>query len=59
MLRALFSRPASALLQVTRYRGTAAGWQPIGAPRPAADAARMLTLWQRIDPAATLRARAV
>ena len=59
MLRILFSRPAPALLQVTRYRGTAAGWQPIGAPRPAADAARMLTLWQQIDPAATVRARAV
>jgi len=59
MIRALFNRPAPALSQVTRYRGTAAGWQLIGAPRPAADAARLLTLWQRIDPAATLRARAV
>jgi hypothetical protein len=57
MLRALFNRPAP--LQVTRYRGTVAGWQPIGTPRPAADAARLITLWQRINPAATLRARAV
>ena len=59
MLRALFNRPAPALLQVTRYRGTVAGWQPIGTPRPAGDAARLITLWQRINPAATLRARAV
>jgi hypothetical protein len=59
VLRALFNRPAPALSQVTRYRGTVAGWQPIGTPRPAADAARLITLWQRIDPAATLRARAV
>jgi hypothetical protein len=59
MMRALFNRPAPALSQVARYRGTVAGWQPIGAPRPAADAARLITLWQRVDPAATLRARAV
>jgi len=45
------------LAQVARYRGTAAGWVPAGGPRPAADAARLITLWQRIDPAATLRAR--
>jgi hypothetical protein len=57
MIRALFNRPAPALLQVTRYRGTVAGWQPIGAPRPAADAARLIAVWQRINPAATLRAR--
>jgi hypothetical protein len=57
MLRALFNRPAP--LQVTRYRGTVAGWQPIGSPRPAADAARLIAVWQRINPAATLRARAV
>ena len=43
--------------QVGRYRGTAAGWIPAGGPRPAAEAARLITLWQRIDPAATLRAR--
>ena len=42
--------------QVGRYRGTAAGWIPAGGPRPAAEAARLITLWQRIDPAATLRA---
>ena len=38
--------------QVGRYRGTAAGWIPAGGPRPAAEAARLITLWQRIDPAA-------
>ncbi len=45
--------------QVARYRGTAAGWIPAGGPRPAADAARLITLWQRVDPAATLRARSL
>ena len=43
--------------QVGRYRGTVAGWIPAGGPRPAAEAARLITLWQRIDPAATLRVR--
>lgn len=52
----MINRPATALAQVARFRGLAAGWQPAGAPRPAADAARLLALWQRIDPAATLRA---
>jgi hypothetical protein len=59
MFRAFFNRPAPALVQVARYRGTAAGWQLIGAPRTAADAARFLAMWERIDPAATLRVRPV
>ena len=56
MLARLFTRPAPALAQVARFRGLAAGWQPAGRPRAAADAARLVALWQRIDPAATLRA---
>ena len=57
MITRLFTRPAApALAQVARYRGMAAGWQPAGRPRAAADAARLVALWQRIDPAATLRA---
>jgi hypothetical protein len=56
MLARLLNRPAPALAQVARFRGLAAGWQPAGAPRAAADAARLVALWQRIDPAATLRA---
>jgi hypothetical protein len=59
MFTRLFSRPAQPLAQVARFRGLAAGWQPAGAPRPAADAARLVALWQRIDPVATLRATPV
>ena len=50
---------ATLSLQVARYRGTAAGWQAIGRPRSAADAARFVSLCARIDPAATLRARPI
>ena len=50
---------ATPSIQVARYRGTAAGWQAIGRPRSAADAARFVSLWTRIDPAATLRARPI
>jgi hypothetical protein len=57
MIARLFNRPAPALAQVARYRGCAAGWQPAGGPRPADQAARLVAIWQRIDPAATLRAR--
>ena len=58
LLPAMLTRtaPAQPLAQVARFRGLAAGWQPAGAPRAAADAARLMALWQRIDPAATLRA---
>jgi hypothetical protein len=41
MLARLLNRPAPALAQVARFRGLAAGWQPAGAPRAAADAARL------------------
>ena len=49
--------PAPLTAQAERFRGTAAGWQPIGGPRPAAAAARLAALAGRIDPAATLRVR--
>ena len=40
---------------VSRYRGTAAGWQPIGSRTSHTDAARLLATLKRIDPAATVR----
>ena len=46
-------------VQLIRYRGTVAGWQPIGRPRNAADAARLVSVWERIDPCATLRTRPI
>ena len=48
---------AAPLAQVARYRGAAAGWQPIGCPKPVAQAQRLASLIARIDPAATLRLR--
>jgi hypothetical protein len=50
----LFSRSASPVT-VSRYRGTAAGWQPIGSRTSYEAAARLRTTLLRIDPAATLR----
>jgi hypothetical protein len=55
--RTLTPAPAPLTAQAERFRGTAAGWQPIGGPRPAAAAARLAALIGRIDPAATLRVR--
>jgi len=57
MLAPLISlfRPASAPLQLLRYRGCAAGWQPIGQPRQPRDAHRLATLLGRISPSATLK----
>jgi hypothetical protein len=46
---------AAPLAQVARYRGAAAGWQPIGCPKPVAQAERFAALIARVDPAATLR----
>jgi hypothetical protein len=43
---------------VARYRGTLAGWQPTPTARTPESAARLMALWRRIDPAATLRALA-
>ena len=40
---------------VARYRGTAAGWQPVGSRTSYADAARLRGALQRIHPAATVR----
>ena len=55
--RTLTPAPAPLTAQAERYRGTAAGWLPLGGPRPAAAAARLAALAGRIDPAATLRVR--
>jgi len=49
--------PAPLTAQVERFRGTSAGWQPLGSPRSAAAAARLAALMGRINPAATLRVR--
>ena len=46
--------PAPAVY-VARYRGTLAGWQPTSTARTPESAARLMALWRRIDPAATLR----
>jgi len=48
-------RPASAQLQLLRYRGCAAGWQPIGQPRQPRDAERLAALLGRIAPSANLK----
>jgi hypothetical protein len=55
--RTLTPAPAPLTAQAERFRGTAAGWLPLGGPRPAAAAARLAALAARIDPAATLRVR--
>ena len=55
MLLSLFSGKREPVLQVLRYRGTSIGWQAIGSARSVSDAERLLSLWARIDPAATLR----
>jgi hypothetical protein len=55
VIRFPFQRAAEASARVIRYRGCAAGWQQTGAARTLAEAERLLSLWQRIDPAATLR----
>jgi hypothetical protein len=53
-LRSLFNRPV-ARLQLQRYHGTAAGWQPIGEPRSAASAERLAAVCGRIWPHRTYR----
>ena len=55
ILRLLFPRPSAPMLQLQRFRGTAAGWQPIGSPRSAASAQRLGATLARINPTATLR----
>lgn len=52
---ALFSRQTEPALQLQRFRGAAAGWQPIGCPRSAESAARLSATLARIAPEATLR----
>jgi len=41
--------------QLVRYRGTAAGWQPIGQSRTIRDAERLQHYLARISPEATLK----
>jgi hypothetical protein len=41
--------------QLVRYRGTAAGWQPIGQSRTIRDAKRLQHYLSRIAPEATLK----
>ena len=41
--------------QLVRYRGTAAGWQPVGRPRTMPDAKRLQRYLGRISPEATLK----
>ena len=55
ILNRLFPRPSAPMLQLQRFRGTAAGWQPVGAPRSAASAERLSATLARISPTATLR----
>ena len=58
VLQTLGRRPAPApVVTVFRYRGIAAGWQPIGAPRPLAQAERLASIVRRISPAATIALR--
>ena len=42
-------------VHVACYRGTLAGWQTAPTARTPESAARLMALWRRIDPAATLR----
>jgi hypothetical protein len=55
MLRSLFSRKPEPLAQVVRYRGCSVGWQAVGSARSVSDAERLLSLWARVNPDATLR----
>ena len=54
-LRSLFARRSAPMLQLQRFRGAAAGWQAVGAPRSAASAERLSATLARITPEATLR----
>lgn len=47
------------LAQVTTYRGAAAGWVPLGDPRPLAQAQALATLAARVWPEYVTRARPV
>jgi hypothetical protein len=51
----VMNRPTSQATQLTyrgcaTYRGTRAGWQPVGSPRNYADTQRLLSLLNRIRP---------
>jgi len=51
------SAPAAPAIQLERFHGTSKGWLPVGALRSESGAARLLSLAQRINPAATYRLR--
>jgi hypothetical protein len=51
------SAPAAPAAQLERFHGTSKGWLPVGALRSESGAARLLSLAQRINPAATYRMR--
>jgi hypothetical protein len=51
------SAPAAPAAQLERFQGTSKGWLPVGALRSESGAARLLSLAQRINPAATYRLR--
>jgi hypothetical protein len=58
----MFNRPpltAAPAVYVARYRGTIAGWQSTPTARTPESAARLMAVWHRVDPAATLRATPV
>lgn len=55
ILNRLFPRRSAPLLQLQRFRGSATGWQAIGAPRSAASAERLSATLARVAPEATLR----
>ena len=55
ILNRLFPRASAPMLQLQRFRGSAAGWQAVGAPRSAAAAERLGATLARIAPEATLR----
>ena len=51
------SAPAAPAAQLERFHGTSKGWLSVGALRSESGAARLLSLAQRINPAATYRLR--
>ena len=56
LIRSAATADSAAYVAAT-YRGTAAGWQPTGPARTAADAERMVALLQRIRPTYVAKVR--
>jgi hypothetical protein len=55
--RTLSPAPAAPLAQAATYRGVSRGWEPIGAPRPWAQAQALAALAARVRPDYITRAR--